>query len=263
MLGRRTKWTLPVVIWFVGSISISSAETGSASLAEEVSNARAAVDSLSERLESQRRSVRESLSALQAERAELERQVRLEQIRQDTLTQIRAERIKRVDEQEGRLLTLLKPIKRSLKSAQKYVSVTLPFKQEERMLHLKKIEADLAVTHPDPGNALTRLWRFIEEEEAMAREIALGQQAIELDGKRLLVEVARIGMALMYFRLPGGDVGWVRQAQEGWLFERLTSPASQKTVLKIFGDLENNRALGPKRLLITSELPPATAGKRR
>ena len=134
--------------------------------------------------------------------------------------------------------------------------MTLPFKREERIRRLKKIEADLAVTHPDPGQALTRLWRFVEEEEAMAREIALGQQAIELDGQRLLVEVARIGMALMYFRLPSGDVGWVRQTKGVWRFERITSPEARKTVLSVFDDLEKNRVLGPKRLLIPTELPP-------
>ena len=109
---------------------------------------------------------------------------------------------------------MIAPVKRSIISAKKYVAATLPFKQEERFRRLKKIESDLAVTHPDPGQALTRLWRFVEE-EAMAREIGLGQQTIQLEGKRLLVDVVRIGMALMYFRLPNGDVGWVRPAEKG------------------------------------------------
>ena len=62
----------------------------------------------------------------------------------------------------------------------------------------------------------------------------------------------------MYFRLPNGDVGWVRPAEKGWSFERVRSPEAQKTILNIFEDLENNRRLGPKRILITPDLPPSS-----
>jgi len=241
------------LLWLVGL----TPAVGAASLPERVSAARAEVDELAERLESQRRVTRDELSALRAERAELQRQVRLEEIRRDTLTQLRVERTKRVDDQEGRVLTLLKPIQRSLALAKKYVSATLPFKQEERMRRLERIEADLAVTHPDPAGALTRLWRFVEEEESLAREIGLSQQAISLKGKRLLVDVARIGMALLYFRLPSGDVGWVRRTKEAWKFAIVESQGARDTVLKVFDELESNRVLGPKRLLISSELPQA------
>ena len=242
-----------VLLWLVGQTCLA----GAVSLPEKLSAARAEVDALAERLKNQRRATRDGLSALRSERAELQRQVRLEEIRRDTLSQMRAERTKRVDDQEGRILTLLKPIQASLASAKAYVSATLPFKQEERMRRLKRIEADLAVTHPDPARALTRVWRFIEEEEALAREIGLSQQAITLKGKRLLVDVARIGMALMYFRLPGGDVGWVRRTKDAWAFALIDNQGARETVLQVFDDLQNNRVLGPKRLLISTELPRA------
>ena len=244
---------LASLLWLVGSASAA----GATSLPEEVSAARAEVDSLAEQLDSQRRSTRDDLSALRAERAELQRQLRLEKIRRDTLTRLRAERVKRMDDQEGRVLTLLEPIERSLASAKAYVSATLPFKRKERMRLLEQIEADLAVTHPDPAQALTRLWRFVEEEEALAREIGLSQQAIELEGKRLLVDVARVGMTLMYFRLPDGGVGWVRRSNGAWSFERIESAEARGTVLQVFDDLKNNQVLGPKRLLISTDLPPA------
>ena len=244
---------LASLLWLVGSASAAGATT----LPEEVSAARAEVDSLADRLENQRRLTRDDLSALRAERAELQRQVRLEQIRRDTLVRLRTERAKEMDDQEGRVLTLLKPIEHSIASAKTYVLATLPFKRKERMRRLEQIEADLAVTHPDPAQALTRLWRFVEEEEALAREIGLSQQAIELEGKRLLVDVARIGMTLMYFRLPDGDVGWVRRSKAAWSFERIESGEARATVLQVFDDLKNNQVLGPKRLLISTELPPA------
>jgi hypothetical protein len=253
MYDQRTKPALVSLIWFAGMIS----SAGATPLPEQVSAARADVDTLAERLESQRLTVREELSGLRAERAELQRQVRLEQIRRDTLARLFAERTTRMDDEEGRLMALLSPIQRSITAAKTYVSATLPFKREERLRRLIKIEKDLAVTHPDLGRTLTRIWRFVEEEEAMAREIGLAQQVIELEGKRLLVDVARIGMGVMYFRLPSGELGWVRRITQGWRFELVEGEVSRSTIAGVFDAFEKNQFFGSKRLLISSELPPS------
>ena len=237
-------------------------QTAAATTAEKVSAARAETDALAERLERQRRAHRDELTALRAERAELRRQVRLERVRRDTVAKLRAERTRRIDDQEGRILVLLKAIQRSIVSAKAHVAATLPFKRKERMRRLKRIEADLAVTHPDPARGLTRLWRFVEEEKALTREIGLSQQAIQLEGKRLLVQVARVGMALMYFRMPNGGVGRAVQASDKWRFERVQSTPARGTVLKLFDDLKNNRVYGLKRLLMSTRLPESGAGGR-
>ena len=257
MISRLTKCI--GLLWLAGLTSSASA----ASLPEQVSAARAEVEALAERLENQRRSSATELSSLRAERAELRRQVRLEKIRRDTLEQLRADRSKRVDAQEGRIRSLLKPVQSSIASAKAYVSATLPFKQEERMRRLQGIESSLAVTHPDPATALTQLWRFVEEEEALAREIGLSRQAVTLDGKRFLASVARIGMALMYFRLPDGKVGWVHRSKKGWTFSKLETKEERATVNQLFDDFEKNRMLGGKRLLISSELPDAQKERLR
>lgn len=252
MTKRRTRCVhLVLTAWFVGFPSWS----GATPLVEQVSATRASVDALAEELASHRRSAREQRAALRAERAELQRLVRLEEVRRDTLVRLQTEQTARMDDQEGFILTLLAPIKRAVVSAKKYVSSTLPFKQDERLRRLNKIESDLAVTHPDASRALTQIWRFVEEEEAMTREIGLAQQAITLDGQRLLVDVARVGMALMYFRLPNGEVGWARQASGTWRYERIKSADARQTVSSFFEALESNRVLGPRRLLLPEPLP--------
>lgn len=241
-------------LWLVGF----SSAVGATTLAEEVSAARAQVDALAEQLEAQRRTSRDELASLRAERAELNRQIRLEHIRRDALAQMRTEKAKQMDDQEGRIRAVFEPIRRSVAAAKRYVSATLPFKHKERMRRLEQLEADLAVTHPDAAQSLTKLWRFVEEEEALAREIGLSQQAIELEGQRVLAEVARIGMSLMYFRLPDGGVGWVRWSKDAWHFERIEDVEAQVTVNQLFTDLERSQVLGVRRLLISTELPSAT-----
>ena len=244
-------------ILIVGVVAVSPS-AAAATLAEQVSTARATVDSLADKLESQRRADRDALAGLRAERSELQRQIRLEQIRRDTLATLRAERTQKIDDQESRVLAILKPIQRSIAATKNYVTQTLPFKRAERMRSLEQIETDITVTNPDSAQALTRLWRFIEEESAMAREVALAQQAIELDGERYLADIARVGMALMYFRLPDGTLGWVHQVGNTWKFQRLDDVQAKKTVAAVFKDLENNRVMGPKQLLLPTETPTDT-----
>lgn len=260
MNAQRTTKAFGCLLWFVGFLSIANAQpvaSQSTPIAQAVSEMRTNVDVLAEQLETQRLASREELSGLRAERAELQRQVRLEQIRRDTLAQLLAERTTRMDDEEGRLMALLSPIQRSIAAAKTYVSATLPFKREERLRRLIKIEKDLAVTHPDLGRTLTRIWRFVEEEEAMAREIGLAQQVIELEGKRLLVDVARIGMGVMYFRLPNGELGWVRRIADAWRFELIKAEVPRSTIAAVFAAFEKNQFFGQKRLLIPTDLPPS------
>ena len=101
MTHRRTHFAIAVFCWFVGTLPTATASP----LAEQVVATRIALDELAEQLESHRRTARERASALRTERSELRRQVRLEKIRQDTLKQLRLERTKRIDDQEGRFLT--------------------------------------------------------------------------------------------------------------------------------------------------------------
>ena len=251
----RAKYGLYSCFWLA-----AFSPAGASPLAEEVSAMRTDVESMAEALESQRLSNREELSRLRSERAELERKVRLERIRRDTLEKLIQERTQRVDDQEGRLLNMLAPIKRSVDAAKAYLKATMPFKREERFRQLNRIEADLAVTHPDLSRALTGLWRFVEEEEAMAREISFAQQVIELDGQRLLADVVRIGLALMYFRLPNGDMGWVVFGDQGWQYERINAAAAREAIVRLFKDVEQNQFLGMKRLVIAPTTPVSKDG---
>ena len=211
------------------------------------------VDELAHRLGSLRRTAQDELAALASERTELERQIRLEEVRAHTLAQIEIERAKQTEGQEGRLQSMLDPLQQSLSAVKAYVLRTIPFKRDERLRSLERIEEDIATTHPDLARALSRLWRFVEEEEALARAVSLSQQAIEINGKRQLVDVAQVGMALLYFKTPENDVGWAKQTGGPWTFELLSAPESIRVVEDLFLSFERNRVLGLHHLLIPGE----------
>ena len=252
MFQRHTQL---LVLLAVAASLCPLAESSASTPAEQVSRLRTEVDELAHRLGTQRRSAQDELSALASERTELERQIRLEKVRANTLAQIESERVKQTEGHEGRVQSALRTIRKSLQEARAYVSRTLPFKRDERLRVLERIETDIAVTHPDVAQALSRLWRFVEEEESLAREVSLSQQGILLGNERQLVDVAQIGMALLYFRTREQTFGWARQTGDTWTFERLSDSDFVQVVQNLFAAFERNRVLGPQHLLIPEEAP--------
>ncbi len=239
------------VIATVALAATAHAETA----AEKVARLRTNVDELSHRVDAERRRSQDALSALRAERAELERQLRLEEVRAATLAQVEAEHRARADGLEGKSLERLTPVRQAVAAAKAYVKRTLPFKQRERLRRLERIESDLAASHPDPSNALARLWRFVEEEEALAREVGLFQQPVSVGGQRQLVDVARVGMALLYIRTADERHGQARRTADGWTFELVTDPVGERAIAAVFAALDANRTFGPQPLLVPERVP--------
>lgn len=255
MISAYTKWLIPMSMICIGALF---SPLSASPLSEQVTTLRAEIDVLANRLERGRIAVRDELASLRAERAELQRQVRLEKVRRETLTRLLEERTKSLDDQETQMLAHLPAIQRAIEYAKAYVQATMPFKREERLRVLEKIEKDLTLTHPDLGAALTRLWRFVEEEEAMSQEVGIAEHVIELDGKRVLADVARIGMALMYFRLPSGDLGWVQQTSTGWRFEKVSASGPRAAISSVFEAFDQKRFLGFQQLLISTQMPTSS-----
>ena len=224
-----------------------------AGAAAELSRLRTEVDELAHRLEAERRRARDVLSALRTERAELARQLRLERIRRATLERLEAERLARVERLEVEGESRLQPIRRALARARDHVESGLPFRRRDRLRQLRAIEASLAAVEPATGEAMARLWRFVEEEAQLTRELAWSQQPIVLEGERQLVDVARVGMALLYFRTKDGRVGWARaqKGSEQWVFETVEEAPLAASIRDVLEAFEDNRTFGAHRLAMS------------
>ena len=226
--------------------TLASALAPAASLAD----LRAKVDAVAAELEAERAAARDELTTLRAERAELQRQVRAETARGATLKALHkeaTERARALDEQASRWHA---PTKAALAVARAYVERGLPFATAERLAVLERIERDLAAATPDHARAVERLLRFIEEEEAMGREIALTQQRLDFEGEPQLVDVIRYSMALMYIRTQDDTFGWAYPTPDGWRVEALDDPALRQAVRARFAAQEDNQGLGPARMVI-------------
>jgi hypothetical protein len=228
--------------------TLASAVAPTTSLAE----LRARVDAVAAELEAERAAARDELAALRAERAELERQVRAETARGATLDALHEEASNRAQQLDAQASRWHAPTTAAIAVARAHVERGLPFAKAERLAVLDRIERDLAAATPDHARAVERLLRFIEEEEAMGREIALTQQRLDFAGETQLVDVIRISMALMYIRAQDGTFGWAHPTPDGFAVDTIDDPALVDVVRRRFAAHEDNQGLGPARMVLPS-----------
>ena len=112
-----------------------------------------------------------------------------------------------------------------------------PFKVSERVAELDDIETQLNSGVITAHRAFNRLWAFVEDELRITRENAIYTQSISLQGENVLVDIAKLGNAMMYFRTRDLRYGRAVDTAQGWRFELLESAADQERVARLFDSL--------------------------
>lgn len=133
--------------------------------------------------------------------------------------------------------TLAPVVQRHIDELRLQVQRGFPFKVGERMAELDEIETQLNSGVITAHRAFNRLWAFVEDELRITRENAIYTQSINLQGENILVDVAKLGNAMMYFRTRDLRYGRAVETPQGWRFELLDSAADQESVAGLFDSL--------------------------
>ena len=113
----------------------------------------------------------------------------------------------------------------------------IPFKFKERTSVIEDITRDLEGRKITSQHAINRMWAFLEDEMRLARENAIYSQTIELNGEQVLVDVAKLGTVLMYFKTRDDRYGQAIN-NDGWQFELLSSEKDSQAVATLFDSLK-------------------------
>jgi len=207
------------------------------SLADRLIEMRGEVDSLQSELNLQREEHKNRMAYLTAQEADLEASkdreaLRVRQLEED-LEEIRLEVAAAGDTSE----TLTPVVLDHISALREQVSKGYPFKVQERIAALDEISDQLDSGVVNAQRAVNRLWAFVEDEIRISRENAIYTQSINLNGENILVDIAKIGNTMMYFRTRAKAYGRAVSTSSGWRFELLESPAAQEQVAVLFDSL--------------------------
>ena len=219
---------------------------GIPALAQEVADTRAAelaklrreVETMSQELTLANEDLRSQLKAIEAQKVEIEVQIRREELRLAQIDGEAASRKAELEQFNTRGATLIPAVQDSIAKIRAAVESGLPFHRTERLQELDGIESQLEQGAITAEAATARLWAFTEDELRLARENGLDRQVVTVDGAEVLADVARLGMVALYFRTDGGVVGTAVKGADGtWSWHELEGRDAQKSVGTLFEKL--------------------------
>lgn len=229
------------------------------SLAAELARLRGEVDEVSQRIESVKTLEATRARSLASRRAELELQLSRERLRLEHLRkrqrQLQKRRAKE-SESKARLLPLLKEVAALVSGA---LESGLPFRRADRRRAITSLVEQAEAKRLPADEAISRLWSQLEDELRLGSESGLYTQVIELDGKKQLAEVARVGMVMLFFRTRDGRVGQALRRGAEWRYEPIDSAKQAAQVRRLFDAFKKQIRTGyfelPAALRIKGEAP--------
>lgn len=252
-----------VTVVFTGAALLVSEASGEATLeawARELSELRSEISLLETRLRAERERGLARLRSLEGRRGEASARLDAVRSREASARRKLDDARERVAAREEKRTVYRPVVEEHLAKTRAAVEGSLPFRREERLAALDELATKLDSGALAPEKAATQLWRFIEDELRLTREVSLTKipLRIEEDGPRHLTEVVRFGMVTLYTRcVDCGDLhfGQMVKGDDGrWRHEVLEDEASQQQVKALFESLEKNITEGAYEL----PLPPLT-----
>jgi len=210
---------LGVVVLLGGSPA--TAQPSPAKLAKEIAELRVEVERIESDLGIQRAQQEAELRSLVDQQAELDVLIQREELRVQTV-RAEIERLRKESQQlDASTRDLVPVLLDQVARLRTNADEGLPFRIDDRRAELDEIADGVRLGTLDPRTTSARLWQHVEDELKLRDECGLSRQAIELDGERMLVRVAHVGMVALYARTDDGRYAMAQRDGGGWRFEEL------------------------------------------
>ncbi|MEJ2533899.1 MAG: DUF3450 family protein [Gammaproteobacteria bacterium] len=235
-------------------LCMSPALAQDSDLTERLITLRGQVDELQSELDIRREEHKNRMAYLTAQLADLEASRDRENLRVTQLEEDLEEMRTEIAEAGVSSESLEPFVRNQISALREQVRTGFPFKVQERLAELEELETQLDNGVVTAQRAVNRLWAFIEDEFRISRENAIYSQSIALAGENVLVDVAKIGSVMMYFRTRDLEYGRAVATPQGWRFELFDSAREQELVARLFDSLRKQIRQGYFEL--PEALPP-------
>jgi TolA-binding protein len=202
-------------------------------LAKKLVAMRSDVEELQAQLETEQNEHVQRLRSLGSQRAELEASVRREELKVKRLQTVLGQARERLKEHSVQVEELMPVAKEVIAALHQSIDASLPFQLDNRRAAVAELERQLDEGSLPPARVLSRLWAFYEDEVRLATESGMYRQAVEIGDKKVLADVVRIGMVMLFFRTEE-SVGYVEKSGEEWAFRTVESTADRDRLQALF-----------------------------
>jgi len=203
-------------------------------MAESLMKLRAQVEQLDSQIDDEKDAYKASMKSLSIQKSELEAMVSREELKikqiNKELNSVKTKITKASKNSQG-----LNPIVNdAIDNLIAMIKSSIPFKTNDRIDSVQKIKEQLSSSLITPQKALSYVYNSYADEIRMTKENGIFKQTIHLNNKNKLVEVARIGTAMMFFKTPNNEVGYVTKDDNTWTYKEELNKEKQDQILNIF-----------------------------
>jgi len=215
---------------------------------KELVKLRVQVDTISHELAQARAQEQDHQRAAAAQISHLELQIRQEKLRNAILLKERKKALEVVQEEQSKRDALTTPLRETIEVLRNHVTKSLPYQQSRRLQTLEQIEKELLSANGSAATSLSKLLQFAEDERTLTQEIGIGQQVVTIGGGDVLVDVAHVGMAALYFVTSDKRYGWALWSNDHYTYQLFNSPEESQAAQSLFETLQSNQRTGYMQL---------------
>lgn len=224
----------------IGLLLVAPTSYGEAfdNLTQSLIQIRGEVEELQNQLDMEKQDHKSKMDSLGSQMSDLSVENRRQKLAMEKLEQA----VQKLQESKQAALSgdeaLMPVVLSSLDNLRQVVASGLPFKIDERLGEIDSLKAQLENGSLDPKRAANRIWAFIEDEIRLSRENGVYSQTIELNGKNLLADIAKLGSMFIYFQTSDNQVGMAQQKAGAWQFVETVDPTSKQQINALFDSLK-------------------------
>ncbi len=224
------------VLSLLSPLTVQADTSGLEQMAAKLAELRAEVDRLQQELDQAKTAQRQKLEALGAQITQLEAEKRRQELALQKLKNEWESLSQKAPATSSTDAGLAESITRGVAALRRYVETSLPFKRTERLQALNDLEAKLKAGTP-PKKLANELWALVEDELRLTRENGLYRQILPLAGGSSLVEVAKLGMVMLFFKTPDGRYGLARRTGDNWRYELVAHDSDRQRIAALMDAL--------------------------
>lgn len=214
-------------------------------MVKSIMKLRADVESLYTQIDENKDAYKASMKSLALQNADSDAQIN-RKITSIKLLELDLEKIKVQIANTSTSNVVLKPlIEELIVALETNIIEGIPFKVQERLSALRKIQNDLDEGLVTGERALALLWSSYDDNIRLTKEIGLFKQNIELDSINILADVAKIGTVMLFFKTPDNRVGYITEDElTNYIAKIATNEDDIKEILSLFDALNKQIRTG-------------------
>jgi len=242
MFTKHTKSLISLAL--VSFLSTSLNAKSDEDMVKSIMNLRADVESLYTQIDENKEAYKAQMKSLALQSADTDAQIN----RKTTsikLAELELQKIKlKIANTSTQNFELTPLINRVYNKLENSIKTGIPFKVEQRLSAIKKIQNELDENTITQERALALLWASFDDNIRLSKEIGIFKQHIKIDDKKILAKVAKLGSVMLYFQAPDKRVGFVEKQQDSYLYKVVTNEDDIKQINALFDALNKQIRTG-------------------